>query len=1211
MASRTTGPKRGRHFYGPGPYIERDADEALRTALVDGEYALVLGPRGSGKTALRIAVGEQLAKDGVDVATVDLGAIGAETRPDAFCASLLIEAGRSLGLAEEAKRAWRRSKGPPQVRLRACLREVILESRERPLVLFVDELELIRALGPARDDFFAALRAMADARGHDPVWRRLSVCLIGALTRDELISDPRRSGFDLPAREITPRDFSREQLDELAALFDPLAERVDSKALLDALSEWTSGHPALVQWICGDLLLRELARGREATAVELVIRESFLQRGPELDPLLGDTARRLRRDHRDPYRTRILAAYERVLRGDVIDLRGRQLGSEGALIVARLKVYGLVAPSAGGKLRVRNRVVERAFDRNWVRRALAGRPVSDALERWEAGGRRPGALLRGDALRDAIAWVEGRPDVTPSERDFVLASEQARSRRLRATLYAGAALSLGLAAMLGLSLWQYGEAIADAVETRVQGSEGASDVDERAPAAVLSEPSIVATTRMAVAEVAGTSEIIAHRDQLAIEVGVLADELALERVARAELLAPDASRRSEGLELGLSALEHFVEAPGRTLDEVPPPVTLALTANLPSPGDVALITAHAGPVELLRSSADGRRIATQSGRELRVWERSGGREVASLTSIAGPISELALSPSGTRVAALSEDGTLTVWNLADGSVLGPAPILAPRVGEVEVGHPLGPPAAVAALSVDDEGEVTLVRSDGSRDRVDPAAGNQGVRLESSALPSSLPLGHAVVVEPGVDARVVVVHGDLIEVWDPRTGQAQASVAATVLLTGVRVEALLASPRAAHVITQIEDSNALAIWDTARGSLRTVAEQDEAIVAIALAPGGDLLATAGDDGVARIWSVESGALLDSLAAHDAALTSIEFTADGGALLVGDRSGQLQVHPLALAGDFELPLRGAALTAGGAAATVRYDEGSLELEWSGSPASVRWALPQPLSKAAVSVDGTRVALLWADGRLDLVAGATGLEAEPLASLDGRILDFALSETGKLLAAAGEDRRISLVGGEGAAIATLAGHEAPVDRVAFSPDATRLVSADRSRVVRVWDPGTAALLGTFEVEREAALLAVSSGGVVVIDADGGGELWSIARGSRTAVLDAGEGVTAVALGAEEGLLALARRTSQASGAVELWRGARFEELGKEAVARFRVVGPVWTLRFGADGRGLVAIDGAGRQARWSTEVAAWVTEACASLAPGTVWPGVCDRE
>ena len=1225
MTDASTGLQRGRHFYGPGPYVERDADEALRTALLAGEHALVLGPRGAGKSALRIRVGQQLAGEGVDVATVDLGAIGAETRPDAFCASLVIEAGRSLGLGEEAKRAWRRSKGPPALRLRTCLREVVLEPRDRPLVLCIDELELIRALGPARDDLFAAIRAMADARGEDPVWRRLSVVLIGAMTRDELVSDPRRSGFDLPAREIAPRDFGREQLDGFVELFAGSA--VDGEALLDAVYEWTSGHPALTQWVCGDLLLRELVRGQEAASVEAVVRESFLQRGPELDPLLGDTARRLRRDHRDPYRTRILAAYERILRGDVVDLRGRQLGSEGALIVARLKVYGLVAPSAGGKLRVRNRVVERAFDRNWVRRALAGRPVSDALERWESGGRRAGALLRGQALRDAIAWVEGRPDVTPSERDFVIASEQARTKRLRASLFAGGALSLGLATMLGLSLWQYQTAMAAAAEQRASGSLlGADGGVGLAPTTsgartgdpALVEPSIVATTRLAVAEVAGTPEVVAERDRLASELEIVADKLALERAARASLLAPVPSQRAAGLELALDALGHFAGDEG-LLAWVPPPVTVALTANLPSPGDVRLIDAHAGPVERLRSASDGRTLASQSGRVLRVWDRDSGRTLANLTSVAGPPAEFALAEDGGKLAALSEDGTLTVWDLVDGGVLGPAPIPPPDNVGVGAGADEGGPrplAGIVGLAVDEEGEVTLIRADGSRDRVDPAAGNHGERIVATALPSSVPLHHAAVVGEPEAARVVAVRGDQVELWDPSSGRAQASVAATVMLTGTRVRALAASPEAEHVVVQLDDSNALGVWDTARGAVRTIAEQEQPIVAIAVAATGDRVATVGLDGVARIWSLASGALLASLPAHAAPLTSVAFTADGGALLVGDRDGQLRVTPLALGGDQRLPLRAAALTAGGAAALIRHDEQTLEFEWSGSSGAVRWPLSQPLAEAQVSVDGARVALRWVDGRAAWIDVTTelGLDAPPLRSFEpdsDRVLDLAIGATGKLLVVAGEDRGIRLVDAGGELLATLRGHEAPVDHVALSPDGERLISVDRAKQVRVWDPATAALLGSFEVERAGEWLGVSAEAFVVVDAHGEAELWDLRVPARIASVALGtEPITAIALAPGGRGLAVARRVDGEHGAVELWGPSRFDEQGLEVQARFRAAGPIWALRVDAEAKAVVAIDGAGRIARWSMQPSEWVREACAALPPGSVVPTACGR-
>ncbi|WP_052546726.1 AAA-like domain-containing protein [Enhygromyxa salina] len=1238
MSSPSNRPQRGRNFYGPGPYIEREVDTGLVEALRAGEYTLVLSARGSGKSSLRIRASEQLAKAGVRVATVDLGGIGAETRADAFCASVVIEAARNLGLVEQAKKAWRRSKGPPQTRLRACLREVLLEPSEEPLVLFIDELELVRSLGPARDDFFAALRAMSDARGDDSVWRRLSVCLIGALTRDELISDPGRSSFDLPAREFNPRDFSREQLDEFGPTLAPLD--VDQKALLDALYDWTSGNPALVQWICGDLLLREFSRGAEATAVEGVIRESFLQRGPEVDPLLGDTARRLRRDHRDPYRTRMLAAYERVLRGEIVDLRGRQLGSEGALVVARLKVAGLVAPSAGGKLRVRNRVVERAFDRNWVRRALAGRPVSDALERWETGGRRSGQLLRGQGLRAAIEWVEGRPDVTPSERDFVLASESARALWLRRLLYAGGALCLGLGATLGAVVWQYRVAVSVPVSASSPAAQnGAPANSGQASASNKSTPQLaelaggtgdpqgptfVATARHAVEQAAGTDEQSLKINTLETELSALGLRLAIERAARAELLAPEPTRRSEGLELALGALSAWSEA-GSNIDDVPAPITRGLTANLASPGDTTLISAHAGPIEWLQFTADGARLASVNANELRVWERDTGRRVASLTSIAGTTDALALSPSGQRLAALSEEGSLTVWDLSEGAALGPAPITAP------FGVPM-PLAPVASLAVDDGGNVSVIRRDGSIDTVDPKAGNASARLQASALARTLTLEQAVVINPGLGAetRVGVVHGEAIELWDVASGQVQASVSPPQLRAGARARSLLATPDGAELLIQFEADPTITVWDTARGNLRSIAELASAtptstpassgatgpqagpadlalLPALALSPEGELLATGGEDRIARVWSIETGKLLTTTQAHEAPLTSLAFTPDSAALVVGDRSGQLRIHPLTLNSTASLPLRSAALNTAGVAATVHYDDTALELRWSGGQTSARWPLPRPLTKAAVSVNGSRLALLYADADLALISGAAGPDAKPIATVSGadesRVLDFALSIDGKLLAAATEDRKVLLIAGDGQPIATLSGHEAPVDRLALSPDGSRLVSADRSNIVRVWDPGTAAILGTFETERRAEVIAITGEYFLTIDQLGGAELWSTQTRERVATLELGtEPITGVAIADDGEWFALGRGGTNAS-AVELWRPS-----SPEALARFRGFGPVSALRFIDAGETLLAVDGRGQLARWPARPHAWLAEGCASLAPGSVVPSVC---
>lgn len=1209
-------PTRGRHFYGPGPYVERDVDDALYEALRGSEYALVLGPRGVGKTSLRIRASQRLAAAGVRVATVDLGAIGAESRPDAFCASLLIEAGRSLGLEDEAKLAWRRSKGPAHLRLQSGLREVILDDRPEtdaetgPVVLFIDELEIVRALGPARDDLFGVFRAMADARGHDDAWSRLTLCLVGALTRDEFIRDPRRSAFDLPARDIAPRDFSREQLDAFAPTLEPLA--VDTKALLDALYDWTSGHPALVQWIAGDLLLREVARGEEATAVEAVIRETILQRGPEVDPLLGETARRLRRDQRDPWRTRTLAAYERVLAGERIDLRGRQLGSDGALVVARLKVAGLVAAAAGGKLRVRNKVIERAFDRNWVRRALTGRPVSEALDRWESGGRRPAHLLRGGDLERAFEWLEGRPDVTTNERDFVLASERSRAQRLRRVLYAGGALCLSLGTLLGVALWQYRAVLDEPLEPTVIRADASADASageavEAAAPPDTSEPEFVIQTRQAV-EIANNLDANAELvDGLRGEIDILGRRLAIERAQRAELLADLPERRGEGLSLALTALQPWAAA----LEQAPAPVTRALTANLASPGDTLTIPAHDTAVVELVSNGDRIVTVAQLGdrsAEIKVWSAASGRRLAAIDSPAEPSGWISLSPNGQYLAATTRGEALTTWGLGDGTTHGPAPI-APPMSPAD--GTLGRTLAIAHLQVDDAGGVLVRRADGSVDAVEPAEGNASARVSASAIPDDIALDHATVLppRPGSPPRVATISDDTLELWDPLAGRPVASVPAPAMPTGVAELAIV--PGGRMLLVRAHAGTSIASWEFASGTVAAIAERESPILAIASSDDGRLVAVGTQAGGVSVWSLD-GRLVAELRPHTSAVTALAFVRGGVAS--ADRSGELHVQPLRKRD--RPPARYAALGPEGRALTLALGEGPSGaalwrdgLDRLGPLPTV--GLGAPVVRAAVDLDGERIALAFEDGRAALFraelhhgGSPIGPDAsEALARFEGRVLDLAMAPSGEVLAVASEARTVSLWDGDGQPIATLAGHEAPVDLLAMASDGSRLASSDRAGGLRVWDPNTAALLATFVSEPAARAIAVSGTHVLALDDAGVATIWALADREVSASVDVGrDAVDALAVSADGSQLAIAR-----GGAVELWR----TDTG-EAIGRFRASAPALALRFSDDDEpSLILVDADSVTTRWSTDPLQWLRSGCGALAAGSVLPTACTSD
>jgi hypothetical protein len=295
---------------------------------------------------------------------------------------------------------------------------------QTPVVIFLDEIDVTLSLPFPRDDFFGLIRSAHESRAEDPRWRRLTFCLIGVAAPLDLVADPERTPFN-NSFGVRIDDFTREE----ARTFLPgLARTCDgAEALLDAVVDWTGGHPALTQRLCYRLTQEDAAQqalpARER--VDALVRELFLSSGRITDPILLDAERRFAGDRPEARISVMLHLYRRLLDGEPVPADGnnpRQFG---------LRIAGLAAEREeedGSFLRVRNRIFASVFNHAWVEEKLARRFLTEPLQIWKDSGRKDDHVLRGGALEIALTWAKGREDITPDEQAFVQASLEVLNR---------------------------------------------------------------------------------------------------------------------------------------------------------------------------------------------------------------------------------------------------------------------------------------------------------------------------------------------------------------------------------------------------------------------------------------------------------------------------------------------------------------------------------------------------------------------------------------------------------------------------------------------------------------------------------------------------------------------------------------------------------------------------------------------------------------
>ena len=344
-------------------YVERQSDKQLFDLLSQGEFCYVLTARQMGKSSSMVRAAMRLKEVDIDSLILDLTAIGQNLNTEQWYDGLLVKIGQTMHLEDELEDYWMdHQRLSPVQRWFQAIRNVILPRIKKKLVVFFDELDMVRSLPFPTDELFGAIRQCYNQRIEDSEYKKLTFCLLGVATPADLIKDPNATPFNIGHR-VPLNDFSYQEALPLARGLEQNPEDQERAGrLLKQIHHWTHGHPYLTQRLCRAVMEQSSELDEEQkepeTWVDMVCEEIFLSsRAREKDDNLLYVRERIRRSQLD--QMTLLELYERILnKTEVPDDDTNPLISELFLSgLARVEKNHLV---------VRNKIYEHVFNTEWI-----------------------------------------------------------------------------------------------------------------------------------------------------------------------------------------------------------------------------------------------------------------------------------------------------------------------------------------------------------------------------------------------------------------------------------------------------------------------------------------------------------------------------------------------------------------------------------------------------------------------------------------------------------------------------------------------------------------------------------------------------------------------------------------------------------------------------------------------------------------------------
>ena len=335
---------------GGGIYIKRKADDDLLELCRQSEFAFILSSRQVGKSSLIVRTAQQLESENIRAVTIDLSAIGVKVSRDEWYMGILNEIYTALDLKTDVFAWWMdHAKLGPALRLTNFFKDVLLKEVKEQIVIFFDEIDSTLSI-PFSDDFYVAIRSVYNARATTPDFKRLSFVLVGVATPSELISDNKRTPFNI-GRRVDISDFNLTEAVPLVQNFG-----IQATQILTWVFQYTGGHPYLTQRLCA-YLARSKESIDEQTTVTYAVERLFISEQGRQDTNLQFVRDML--SERSPHVKKVLRTYRDIQSGKKVADDDRSVAK------AHLKLSGVVRPEKGF-LRVRNQIYNTVFNHQWI-----------------------------------------------------------------------------------------------------------------------------------------------------------------------------------------------------------------------------------------------------------------------------------------------------------------------------------------------------------------------------------------------------------------------------------------------------------------------------------------------------------------------------------------------------------------------------------------------------------------------------------------------------------------------------------------------------------------------------------------------------------------------------------------------------------------------------------------------------------------------------